>query len=77
MEISPKELQEMIDSAVAKALGRPTCKQSLQVPDLSATDIVTPLSALDNLSAEEELYYAVPYFDELQANKARAKDDTN
>jgi hypothetical protein len=73
MEISPKELQEMIDAAVAKALGRPTCKQSLQVPDSKPEDLMKPLSVLDDMSEDEIKYWATPYFDELQEMKAKAK----
>ncbi len=38
--------------------------------DLKAEEIVKPLSALDEYSEDEILYWSTPYFDELQAKKA-------
>ncbi len=38
--------------------------------DLKPEDIVKPLSALDEYSEDEILYWSTPYFDELQAKKA-------
>lgn len=40
------------------------------VPELKAEDIVKPLGAFDDLTTEEQLFYATPYFDELQHQKA-------
>jgi hypothetical protein len=40
------------------------------VPELKAEDIVKPLSVLDDISPEELKYYATPYYDELQEQKA-------
>lgn len=43
------------------------------VPELKAEEIVKPLSALDDLTEEEILYYATPYYDELQRRKEAHK----
>lgn len=43
--------------------------KSKTVPTLEAKDIVNPMSALDDLSEDEILYYATPYYDEMQHNK--------
>ncbi len=47
--------------------------------DLKIEDILAPSSPFDNMSDEELLYYATPYFDELQAKKElmakQRKDD--
>lgn len=43
------------------------------VPELKAEDIVKPLSVLDEMSPEEILYYAVPHYDEIQAEKEAHK----
>ncbi len=52
-----------------------------EVPEARAEDIVKPLSSLDDLSQEEVLYYATPYFNELQEKKAlraqQLKDNPN
>lgn len=37
--------------------------------EIKAEDILKPPAHLDNLSSEEILFAATPYFDELQANK--------
>lgn len=75
MEISPKELQDIIDQAVAKALGDFTMRQAIRsmenVPESKAEDIVKPLSVLDQMSDDEILYWSTPYYDELQAKKER------
>lgn len=42
-----------------------------------AEDILKPPSSLDNLSEEEILYAATPFFDELQAKKALHQDKIN
>lgn len=43
------------------------------VPELKPEEIVKPLSPFDGLSDEEILYYATPFFDELQAKKEAQK----
>lgn len=44
-------------------------KVSEPVPDLKAEDIVKELSPLDGMSEDEILYFATPYYEELQAKK--------
>ncbi len=39
------------------------------VPEMKAEEIVKPMSVLDDLSDEEMLYYATPYFDQIQEEK--------
>lgn len=43
------------------------------VPDLKATEIVVPGSHFDDLSDEEILYWASPYYDEIQTRKEAQK----
>lgn len=40
------------------------------VEDAKATDLIKPLSTFDEPTDEEVLYYATPYYDEIQAKKA-------
>lgn len=40
-----------------------------EVQDLTAEQLVKPASVLDEMSPEEILFYATPYYDELQAQK--------
>lgn len=40
------------------------------VPNEKAEVLVKPLSVLDEMSPEEILYYATPYYDEIQGQKA-------
>jgi hypothetical protein len=45
-----------------------------EVPESKPEELVKPLSPLDEMSPEEVLFYATPYYDELQAQKeAHAK----
>lgn len=39
------------------------------VPELKAEEIVKPMSIFDEISPEELLFYATPYYDELQRKK--------
>jgi hypothetical protein len=43
------------------------------VPDTKIEEIIKPASPLDELTSEEILYYATPYYDELQAQKEEQK----
>lgn len=52
-------------------------KSTTPVPELRPQDIVVPSSPFDDLSDEEILYYATPYFDELQARKEAQKQKLN
>lgn len=45
--------------------------------ELKAEDIVSPLSTLDQFTDEEMLYWASPYFDELQAKKIAHQEALN
>jgi hypothetical protein len=48
--------------------------ESAIVPDVKPDELVKPLSVLDQMTSDEILYYATPYYDELQAQKeAQAK----
>ncbi len=44
------------------------------VPEISADDLMKPVGPFDDLSEEEILFYATPYFEELQAKKAMQKE---
>lgn len=44
-------------------------KQPEVMSDIDDKDLVVPPSPFDELTDEELLYYATPYFDELQAKK--------
>jgi hypothetical protein len=52
----------------------PKEQQSQSVPELKPEEIVKPLSPLDDFSDEEILYYATPYYDELQRKKEMHKE---
>lgn len=39
------------------------------VPDMKPEEIIKPMNTLDEMSDEEILYYATPYYDELQTKK--------
>ncbi len=39
------------------------------VPDIKPEELVKTVSPLDEITAEEMLYFATPYYDELQAKK--------
>lgn len=39
------------------------------VPEVDPEDLVKPISVLDDLTNEELLYWATPYFDQLQEQK--------
>jgi hypothetical protein len=43
--------------------------QPQPIPEKLAEELVKPMSVLDEMSSEEILYYATPYYDELQAQK--------
>lgn len=43
--------------------------KKLEAQELKAEELVNPPSPFDELSDEEVLYYASPYFDEIQARK--------
>lgn len=44
------------------------------VPDLEAKDILAPPSPFDDLTEEEIQYFATPYYDQLQADKAKKQE---
>lgn len=44
-----------------------------QAVELEAKDLVKPMSILDEMSAEEILFYATPRYDEIQAEKEAHK----
>lgn len=56
-------------------IGQITSPQTIShfVPEMKSEEIVTPLSTLDDVSDEELLYYATPYYDELQSRKEAHK----
>ena len=43
------------------------------VPEMSAEEIVNPLSVLDEMDEDEIKYWSSPYYDELMANKERQR----
>jgi hypothetical protein len=45
-----------------------------EVPEVSADELMKPVGPFDDLSEEEILFYATPYFEELQAMKAQQKE---
>lgn len=64
-------LSEITVDGVTMKVGAPN-KINI-VPDLKSEEIVKPQSWLDDYTEEELLYYATPYFDELQAKKEAHK----
>lgn len=48
-------------------------KQDSSVPVTKAEDLIKSLNPLDDLTAEEILYYAVPHYDQIQAEKEAHK----
>lgn len=68
--MTPNEILKALLSAL-------TPKKSEPVPDMKADQIVSPLSVLDQFTDEEILYYATPYFDELQARKEAQRQKLN
>lgn len=44
-----------------------------EVPELSAEQIVTPLSVLDDMDEDEITYWSTPFYDELIAKKEAQK----
>lgn len=77
--IKAKELG-ITDDDVMKMRGAAVSRETF-VPDLKPEEIVKPLSAFDDLSDEEILYYATPYYDEIQgkkeAQKQKLSEETN
>lgn len=80
MSLTAEEIMKLMNHA--KELGVTTVKvdgfEAHLVPKLPPTepmteiddkDLVVPPSPFDDLSDEELLYFATPYFDELQAKK--------
>lgn len=69
--IKAKELgitQDDVEAFKAKLLPRETI-----VPDMKASDILAPISSFDDLSDEEILYWASPYYDDIQTKKEAQK----
>ena len=62
-------------------LGKPLKPIEPIAEDIEATDVVTPLSVLDDMDDDEILYWATPYYDEIQVKKEHmqqaAKDKQN
>jgi hypothetical protein len=81
MEISPSELQEIIDKEVAKALAKSsnpllaTVKQQEIKTEIPIDELMKPMSPFDELSDEEILYWSSDYYDELQAQKQKPKEN--
>jgi hypothetical protein len=74
MEIKPDELTELIKGVVdALKESKEKAKKLDPIPELEAREIIEPLSPFDEIDEEEILYYATPYYDELQAKKAKLK----
>ncbi len=48
-------------------------KFGMPVPDVKPEEIVKPISPLDDITPEEILYFAVPHYDEIQAQKEEHK----
>ncbi len=48
-------------------------KQSGPIREAEARELLTPMSVFDDYSDDEILYYATPYFDELQDMKEKRK----
>ena len=52
---------------------KPKPEMNRIVPDVKAEELVKSHAFLDDLTAEEILYYATPHFDEIQADKEHKK----
>lgn len=70
------EIPEIIVDGVTYNLERKTLAVELKkfVEELKPEEIVKPMSTLDELSDEEVIYWASPYFDEIQAKKEAHKN---
>lgn len=44
------------------------------VPEMRSEEIVKPMSVLDEYTEEEVLYWATPFFDELQTRKNKSSE---
>lgn len=59
-----------VRSPERKAAFQAQSQAPTQAPtDLKSEELIKPLSILDEMSEEEILFYATPYYDELQAKK--------
>ncbi len=47
----------------------PELRPKVEIQELKAEDIVKPLSILDEMTTEEMLFWATPYYDQLQEEK--------
>ncbi len=54
-------------------LDQPAAPKSNHVPDLTAEEIVNPLSVLDEMDDDEILYWSSPYYEEIQNKKELQK----
>lgn len=45
------------------------------IPDATFEELIAPQSPFDDLSEDEIQYFATPYFDEIQANKAKREQE--
>lgn len=84
--MSREELKQLLEQAkelgvesveiegIKYTLRRDPVMRQDYVPEVAPEEILKPLSAFDELSEEEVLYYATPYYDELQARKQEKQE---
>ena len=61
-----------ISSGSSEVIKKPTIKP--EIKEMEASDIVKPISLLDDMSDEEVLMWSSPYYDELVAQKEAHKE---
>jgi hypothetical protein len=67
MEVSDETIRELI--ALARAVIEKEHKHTREIVEVDDKELLAPESELDKMTDEELLYYATPFYDELQAKK--------
>ncbi len=61
---------ELTIEGITYKIGAAEPQRSSTVPEMEAKDIVKPMSVLEDLTEDEILFWATPYYDQLQDQKA-------
>jgi hypothetical protein len=67
-------ITEITIEDITYKIGLPPLQHLPISSEISAEELIKPLSSLDELTEEEVMYYSCPYFDELQARKKALQD---
>lgn len=78
MLIDPNLLLDVLKQSIKVAQDAAEAESKPQtppesIPELTAEQIIVPVSPFDGLDDDDLLYWATPYYDELQAKKAKLK----